>query len=335
MNGQILLVGKARYPLLSPRTFDLSQLMRVQGCQGVRAVFPVYIETLRSILQYPGAKRQYVRVVAFDPRDDVFQLPGLAKHEAALCQPDTAVVDALSKRDIYPPELQRQNEWPEIELSGRSIRIVGTFNLGTDFAINGTLITSSSNFARYYPDRAPGKNALGRVDVGVVQLDDEADAKLVQQQLRHAIPGVDVYTKSEYIDREAEFWTNSTPVGTIFGLGMALGFVVGVIICYQIIYSDIADHMPEFATLKAMGYRNRFFVAFVIEEAFYLSVLSFLPGLLISWSLYWCLARGMKLLFIMDPTRAAMVFLATLAMCLVSGTLAMRKLLKADPASLF
>ena len=137
------------------------------------------------------------------------------------------------------------------------------------------------------------------------------------------------------IERERNFWRHSTPIGYIFLVGTVIGFLVGMVICYQIINADIADHMPEFATLKAMGYRNRYFVGFVLMESVYLSLLSFVPGMLVSLGLYEALARSTGLLMILNVPRAASVLLLTLAMCIASGCLAMRKVLAADPAELF
>jgi putative ABC transport system permease protein len=118
-------------------------------------------------------------------------------------------------------------------------------------------------------------------------------------------------------------------------MGAVMGFVVGVIICYQIIYSDIADHMAEFATLKAMGYSNTYFVRVVIQQALYLSILGFIPGVLISLGLYYVLAETTGLLMILNFRRALLVLVLTMTMCVVSGLLAMRKLVAADPAELF
>ena len=114
-----------------------------------------------------------------------------------------------------------------------------------------------------------------------------------------------------------------------------IGFLVGVVICYQVIHADVGDHLAEFATLKAMGYPNRYFVGFVLAESVYLSLLSFIPGMLLSLGLYAALAHWTGLLMILNVPRAASVLLLTLAMCVVSGCLAMRKVLAADPAELF
>ena len=114
-----------------------------------------------------------------------------------------------------------------------------------------------------------------------------------------------------------------------------MGFVVGMIICYQIIYSQIADQMSEFATLKAMGYRNGFFIGLVLQMSLYLSIIGYIPGLVVSWIVYLALAQSTGLLLELNLFHAALVLVLTLGMCMVSGCMAMRKLLDADPADLF
>ena len=114
-----------------------------------------------------------------------------------------------------------------------------------------------------------------------------------------------------------------------------MGFFVGVVICYQVIYADVAGHLREFATLKAMGYPQRYFVGLVLRQSLYLSLFGFIPGLLASLVLYAALAEYTGLLLILNARRALLVLLLTVAMCAISGTLAMRKLWSADPAELF
>jgi putative ABC transport system permease protein len=142
-------------------------------------------------------------------------------------------------------------------------------------------------------------------------------------------------TKGEFIEAEREFWRTSTPIGYVFSFGVVLGFLVGVIICYQILYSDISDHLREYATLKAMGYRPLFFTGIVLEEALLLSLLGFLPALALSEVLYQGLGSVTGLLLQLTVGRAAGVLGLTMAMCVVSGLLTIRKVLSADPAELF
>ena len=146
---------------------------------------------------------------------------------------------------------------------------------------------------------------------------------------------VGVYLKQDFITNEIRFWDRSTPIGYIFLTGTVMGFVVGVIVCFQIIYAEVADHMAEYATLKALGYKNGYFIGLVFQMAFYLSIIGYFPGLLISLAMYAWLACNTGLLLEMTLSRAALVLVLTLGMCTASGCLAMRKLLAADPAELF
>ena len=93
--------------------------------------------------------------------------------------------------------------------------------------------------------------------------------------------------------------------------------------------------MPEFATLKAMGYRASYFWSLILCQALYLACLGFLPGVLVSWGLYSLLAEASGLIMRMTIERVGFVWLLTVGMCIVSGMLAIRKLFRADPASLF
>jgi putative ABC transport system permease protein len=224
------------------------------------------------------------------------------------------------------------------ELAGQIVYLLGTFAMGTDFANEGNLIMSAENFAAYFPVRSLGADTLSVVDLGIAKARDGVSPKQLRNEIKTALGrGTDVYvvTRNEFVNDEIRFWGKSTPIGIIFGIGTAMGFIVGVIICYQIIFTDIADHMPEFATLKAMGYSDGYFTKFVITEAFYLSIFGFVPGLLIAGLLFAVVTSQTGLLMVMTLPRAALVFVLTLIMCVLSGVAAMRKLQAADPASLF
>jgi putative ABC transport system permease protein len=172
--------------------------------------------------------------------------------------------------------------------------------------------------------------------MGLIELADGADAETVLARLRSLLPiDVKVMTKDQFVAAERGFWGSSTPIGYVFSFGVVLGFIVGVIICYQILYADISDHLREYATLKAMGYQARFFTWVVLEEALLLSLFGFLPALALSEVLYRALASTTGLLLHLTPERAAIVLGMTIAMCVVSGLLTIRKVLSADPAELF
>lgn len=337
LEADLIIVSRAKFALPSEQRFKLQRLMQAQACPGVAQAFPLYTENPVAVLKRAGHKGHPIRVLAFPAGAPMFAIPQVEQFAAELNQPFAALIDAESKAKFgVPADDPERLRAHQAELTGRRIRFVGVFHMGTDFANDGNVIMTAQNFARYFPFRARGDDPLGIVDLGIVQLEPGAAPLVVKDRLECILPqDVAVFTKREFRDAETRFWRTSTPIGYIFGVGMALGFVVGVIICYQIIYASISSHMPEFATLKAMGYRDRYFIALVVSESVYLSVLGFVPGLLVSWGLYEALAQWTGLLMLLTPGRAALVYAFTLAMCLTSGCLAMRRVLAADPAELF
>ncbi len=337
LDGQIVLASKAQYSLLAAETFPLARVYQARGCPGVQGAYPLYMECFGGLWKTPGEKAYPIRVLAFEPGDPVLAMPDVDRYAQALRAADTALVDLRSKSMFRFPKTEE--EVPLLrgaELGGRAVRPVGGFRMGTDFANDGNVVMSADNFAKYFAWRVPGGDPLSQVDMAVVHVEPGADVRQVQAALRNALPDdVCVYTKEGFIDHEVTFWRKSTPVGFVFLVGTVVGFIVGVIICYQVIQANIAESMSEFATLKAMGYPNRFFVAVVLQMALYLSVLSFLPGMLVSLVLYARLADYTGLLMVLTPGRAAGVFGLTALMCTLSGCLAIRKVMAADPAELF
>ena len=128
------------------------------------------------------------------------------------------------------------------------------------------------NFAFYFPLREVFGDPLSTVDLGLVTCEPGTDRQVLQQQLQATVgEHIRVYTREELVDKEITVWDRNTPIGVIFRVGMIMGFRIEILICYQVLYNDIADHMAEFATLVAMGYGQLYFVGVVVREAFYLS----------------------------------------------------------------
>jgi len=142
-------------------------------------------------------------------------------------------------------------------------------------------------------------------------------------------------TKADALQRDVEYWDAGTPVSVVVGIGMLMGFVVGIVICYQILYTEIADHLPQFATLRAMGFSRRYLMAVVLCEAVLLALVAFAPSLLMGQILYGVLASASGLLLKLTLPRITFVLTLTLAMCASAGLLALRRVLQADPAELF
>ena len=336
LNGELIIISPAKYTLPAAERFDIRRLQQAQGLPGIQAVFPVYMESSAGVLRARNARAYPIRVLAFREDDPVFNHQPLALFAAELLRPGAALADLASRVKYGIPRKKQQLSKYEAELSSRRIHLVGHFHLGVDFATEGNLLMTATNFATFFPNRAPGRDPLSLVDLGVVKLAPGANPQTVLESLRTSLPNdVEVLTREQLIDREMTFWRTSAPVGYIFLVGVYMGFVVGVIICYQIIYTDISDHMREFATLKAMGYSTTFFLQLVMRQALYLSLMGFVPGAVLSYSCYMLLSIVTGLTMEFTIALALTVFSVTLLMCVVSGLMALRKLLALDPAELF
>jgi putative ABC transport system permease protein len=146
---------------------------------------------------------------------------------------------------------------------------------------------------------------------------------------------VKVFSKAEFIKFERTYWETGTSIGFIFTLGTVMGFIVGIVIVYQILYTDVADHLSEYATLKAMGYTDFYLLTVVFQEAIILSIVGFFPGMFAAVGLYTMTRNATSLPLLMTVARAITVLILTMIMCIVSGAIAVRKLRAADPADMF
>ena len=203
--------------------------------------------------------------------------------------------------------------------------------LGPSFGADGNLITSRETFLRLFPANPPGS-----IEIGLAKLKKGSDPDLISRILNNSLPNdVRVLTKNQFIEFEKNYWKNSTAIGFIFSLGALMGFVVGCVVVYQILYSDVTDHLPEYATLLAMGYRLKSLFFVVAREGFLLALFGYLPAYFSGQILYSVIRSSTKLPIIMDAEKTILIFVLVLVMCMGSAAVAMRKLVDADPAEIF
>jgi putative ABC transport system permease protein len=331
LNADLVMVSATTYTITIKQTFSRRRLATALSCPGVTAVHSLYYDNRLTWKNEKNGHQYQIRLLAFDPLQEVLEIPELKAQQAKLLIPGTVLFDRLSKSDYGNPRTGTIGEY-----AGKRMEVVGLFSLGTDFANDANLIMSDTQYIQAIYPPARQQLALEQIDIGLIRLAKGASPEVVLAQLRKMLPSdVNLMTKDEFIVAEQKFWSESTPIGYVFSFGVVLGFIVGVIICYQILYADISDHLREYATLKAMGYGSFFFTGVVLEEALLLSLLGFLPALVLSEGLYRALGSITGLLLLLTPGRAASVLGLTMAMCVVSGLLTIRRVLSADPAELF
>lgn len=144
-----------------------------------------------------------------------------------------------------------------------------------------------------------------------------------------------ILTMKEQLEWERARWLRETPIGMIFTMGVILSMIIGAAIVYMILANDVSNRLPEYATLKAMGYSHASLARIVLMQSWLLGLLSYLPAALVSYLLYELTAGLSKIPTTMTWERIVGVLLMALAMCSFSGIMAMFRLWRAEPASLF
>jgi putative ABC transport system permease protein len=333
--GGLLLYDNMRFDLLltsddyeyqaQPATFPLGQLDRIRSSADVQQATPIYLGFAKW-KSGEGDLWPDIFVIGFDPASQVFVPPSINRQTGALQRADTVLVDSATRPMFGPLTAGRH-----VEIDDHKLTIGGQYVLGTGFMGLGVALASTANFARLFPLRG-----LGIVNLGAIQLKPGVDPDRAAGDLRKLTgPGTQIFTRKALDAHETAYWTTRTSVGIIFGSGLVISFVVGIMIVYQIVSTQVSRQLPQFATLKAIGYRDRSLVTTVSAMSLLIVITGFMPALAAAWGLYSVIRRETLLPVTMSEMRLLAVLAAALAMALISALLSVGGLRRADPADVF
>ena len=328
-NADLVVVSPGFVHLLDTGTFDRARLFQVLAAPGVESATPLYFRfvnwydpitsnTCRLFaLGFPLAQAKIVPPLMLD---------GLTDHLDALAPTGTILLDRLTQEKCGPASSAQI-----VNINGQISRAVGGFELGVGFLADGSVILSDDSFSRLFPYESFDKPHLG-----LVKLLPGADPSQVAEVLRQQIPeDIRILTRDELRVLQEQFWIKNTAVGNIFGLGSLAGFLVGLVVLFQILSTDIRNHLPLYATLRAMGYTKRQLSIYVLKQALIFAGMGYLPALAVTACLFPAVHWLTKLPLSMSVNLAIGVALLGAAMCTTSALLSMGRLRKADPAELF
>lgn len=331
LNYDIALFSPDSVFIVRPQAFSIRRLYQALADAEVQAVKPVYI--FPAVWKNPwNNERRSINAIGFDPQHDILDAPGFDEVRGLLTRQNVMAFDGASRPEFGPvAEAFGEHKSLVTEVNDREMELVGLFRMGTSFGIDGTILTSDDNWLRLFPDRPRNE-----IQLGLIELTPGADPERARARLETYLPDdVLVMTQAEFVAREKEYWNSATPIGYIFAFGAIMGFIVGGIIVYQILFADVSEHLNEYATLRAIGYKNRFVAGIVLQQAAILAVLGYIPGVAIVHWLYGLAAGATGLPLYVTPNRAVTVFAMTLGMCAISALLAIRKVRRLDPADVF
>jgi len=340
----VIILSSEYIDMSRPGRFDRIRLAQARSATGVRDIQAVSLGggLWRNPTDDPvkGMRKWQISIVGIDPASmpKIFLPPqagGIfadaedeARQQSVLSRTGTVLLDAMSRPDFGDPDLMPAGT--KAEFNGQSVELGGYFRAGTGFSYTGLLIMNDETFSK--TTGVPASMAT----LGLVTIEPGQSADAVAENLRKVLPpDTRVFTRSQMAEFERDYWVTRTAVGQFFYFGVLLALTVGSIFIYQMMVADIKKHLPEYATLKAMGYRFGYLFWLVASQAMVLALLGYTLGLIGSLGLYEVTKAAARLPIWMTYERMATVLVLTLLMCVGSGLVAVRKVKNADPASLF
>jgi len=273
-----------------------------------------------------GGLKLDIAVIGLDPPAGIFAVPDIESQVAVLERADTVLVDSATRSLFGSLETGRV-----IDLAGRRMTIGGQYKLGTGFLGLGVVLASEANFFRMFAGRPPDT-----VNLGLVTLKPGADPESAAKSLRAVLPAdMQVFTRADLVAHEVAYWTIRTATGLIFGSGLVVSFVVGIMVLYQTLATQITRQLPQFATLKAIGYSDRYLDGMVLFEAWLIMAVAFVPALGAALAVYALVRADTWLPLSLSITQLAAVCGITLVMATASAFLSLGGLRRADPAEIF
>jgi putative ABC transport system permease protein len=362
LDCEIIIVSNAYQHIGESGAFPRLRLAETRSILGVDRATPLYIgfQAWRSERDKPEedlpivhrGRNRTILMLGFPPSEQPFRLDdhflqslpfGIKINRAditGLKRLDTMLVDEQSHRSFEP-----RHPGQTAEIGGRKIRIAGQFSLGSSFASDGTMLVGDQTFSSLL-----GGYPLDQVSLGLVKLKSthrnrsaEVAGRIREILVRQGPPGhdslgrrdVQVFTRDGLRKQEVRYWVEQKSIGFIFKFGVIIAFIIGLVVVYQVLSSDIVDHFGEYATLKAMGYSNLYLASVVIQQALILSLLGFVPAFLASLGLYQLTRSTVQLPINMTLFRAVSVLVMAIVMCSGAALLSVRKVTSSDPANLF
>lgn len=331
LNADLVMINPRSRALMSMNNFSRRRLYQALGFDGVESINSVYVGL--GTWKSPASQRdRAILVLGIDPSKTTLHIPEINQYLNRLKLDDVAILDRVSRPEFKPfiTEVAQGNAIAP-EINGRKIKVIGLFTVGSSFGSDALLITSEVNFLRIFKTRTASE-----INIGLLKVESDRNIERIARTIQTSLPkDIQVLTHDGFVQFEKNYWQKNTAIGFVFTLGTIMGFIVGSVIVYQVLYTNVSDHLAEYATLKAMGYKDSYLLIMVFQEALILAILGYIPGFALTLGLYDLTKKATSLPMAMDIVRASLVLILTILMCFISGAIAVRKLQAADPADIF
>lgn len=291
---------------------------------GVKQVEPLLWGSGQWRTETQGAVNVYIVGVALDAQ--ALALAGTlgAEERSRLAEPDTVLIDAadMNKLDVAPGDTA--------EINGRRVRIVGLTN-GLRGLGGVNVIASVATTRALDPAAAP----KGRVGYVLARFDTPENVAAATKALNLVgkRAGFEAMQADAFADRSTLYWLAESGAGIAFIFGSIVAVAVAVIITSQTLTAAVVGSIREYAALRALGFSMGSLRAIVLEQSAWVGVAG-LAAAGVMTLLLAAVARTPGVPIVLSLPMMAGAGILIILVALGSGAWALRRVGKADPASL-
>lgn len=337
LEGDLFLFSTSTVSSLNSVEFSKRRLDQIPAFDEVERVSPLYLQGL--VAYDPTGKPEFltrILVIGFPINENPLTIPELDNKLYRLKESGVFLVDRLSRPE-FNPIIQQVKEQGRMKISvvgndaAMGFSIKGLFSLGTNDAVYAHLLASDITFMDTF------KTQRENIDIGVIYLKEGVDINEIQRKITKDLPAdVVIRQKHEVLKVDRDMFEFKTPIGVLFRVGIVVSVLIGIVVLYQILFQLTSKYLPDYATLKALGFSHMMLLSIVLNQAFVLAIIGYFFGWFFSaFFFYDYLSSVTNMKFILTLTVAAAVFGLVCFICLISALLSIRKLSEADPAELF
>jgi len=337
LQGDLFIISSQYQSLTSQQPFPRTRLYQALAVDGVETISPLYVRYAKLKNIDNGYKFSIV-VFGIDPGKPTFNLKEVQENLHKLKIINQVLFDQDSRSEFGPiAERFNQGLTVSLELAGyneitiaKSFQVAGLYSIGTSFGIDGSIIANYTDSLLAFPGAD-----IQNITLGLIILKPEADPQIILNILRLNLPNdIKILTREELFNVEKTYWSQRTPIGFSLNMMLIMAFIIGMGVIFEVLDSNVASNLKEYAALKAMGYTHQYLVKIVFQQALIIATFSYLLGFFVSLPLYKISREITHLPIIMTIAKCLFVLNIIIIMCVLAGILAIGKTRGADPAEL-
>jgi putative ABC transport system permease protein len=305
-----------------PSLLDERERFRALSVPGVASAAPLVIGFAQW--RTPSGGNTPIFMIGFDPRSEGLRPWNVVEGNVeSLATPGAVVIDRS-----YFDRLETTRIGEYAEIGDQRVQVLAITNGIRSFT------TTPYVFASIDRARAYTGTAVNKASYFLVRVTPGVNVYQVRDRLRARMPDTEVLTTAEFRERSSNFWLFGTGAGAALFAGALLGLIVGTVIVAQTLYSSTKEYLNEFATLRAIGSSGSYIHKVIIYQALLRALIGFSLAAAIGWIVVLATADT-ALPVVITPLMTAILFVLTVAMCVLSAIAAIVKVMRIDPAVVF